>query len=108
MVCETDKGWHVGTENPYTIGIEHDGYVSNPNNYTATMYATTADLCFDISQSGYAISSLRTAYFPWSATTNYNATSTPGSCVHIKDISIFQTKHTPIPVSIGIGITSIN
>jgi len=95
MVCETDKGWHVGTENPYTIGIEHDGYVSNPNNYTATMYATTADLCFDISQSGYAISSLRTAYFPWSATTNYNATSTPGSCVHIKGHQHFPNQtHT--------------
>lgn len=84
MLCEADKGWHVGTANPYTIGIEHDGYVSDPNNYTAAMYAATADLVYDISQSGYGISSLRTAYFPWAATTNYNATSTPGSCVHIK------------------------
>ena len=84
MLCEADKGWHVGTANPYTIGIEHDGVVSDPNNYTPAMYAATADLVSDISQSGYGIGSLRTAYFPWAATTNYNATSTPGSCVHIK------------------------
>jgi N-acetyl-anhydromuramyl-L-alanine amidase AmpD len=95
MVCEADKGWHVGTENPYTIGIEHDGVVSDPNNYTTAMYATTADLCFDISQSGYGISSLRTAYFPWAATTNYNATSTPGSCVKIKGHQHFPNQtHT--------------
>ena len=84
MLCEADKGWHVGTENPYTIGIEHDGTVSDPNNYTPAMYAATADLVYDITQSGYGISSLRTAYFPWAATTNYNATGTPGSCVKIK------------------------
>lgn len=95
MLCEADKGWHVGTENPYTIGVEHDGYVSDPNNYTAAMYATTGDLCYDISQSGYSISGLRTAYFPWAATTNYNATSTPGSCVHIKGHQHFPNQsHT--------------
>ena len=95
MLCESDKGWHVGTENPYTIGIEHDGVVSAPNNYTAAMYATTAELCNDISQSGYGIGSLRTAYFPWAATTNYNATSTPGSCVHIKGHQHFPSQtHT--------------
>ncbi len=95
MVCEADKGWHVGTENPYTIGIEHDGYVSEPNNYTTAMYTTTGDLCNDISQSGYGISGLRTAYFPWAATTNYNATSTPGSCVKIKGHQHFPNQsHT--------------
>ncbi|MGB0917098.1 MAG: N-acetylmuramoyl-L-alanine amidase, partial [Flavobacteriales bacterium] len=95
MLCESDKGWHMGTENPYTIGVEHDGYVSDPNNYTAPMYATTGDLCHDISQSGYGISGLRTAYFPWSASTNYNATSTPGSCVHIKGHQHFPNQsHT--------------
>ena len=95
MLCEADKGWHVGTENPYTIGVEHDGYVSNPNNYTASMYATTGDLVHDITQSGYGIDGLRTAYFPWSATTNYNATSTPGSCIHIKGHQHFPNQtHT--------------
>lgn len=95
MLCETDKGWHVGTENPYTIGVEHDGYVSDPNNYSTAMYATTADLCADIANSGYGIGALRTAYFPWAATTNYNATSTPGTCVHIKGHQHFPNQtHT--------------
>ena len=95
MLCESDKGWHVGTENPYTIGIEHDGYVSDPNNYTAAMYATTADLCFDITNSGYGISALRTAYFPWAADTYYNADGIPGSCVHIKGHQHFPNQtHT--------------
>jgi N-acetyl-anhydromuramyl-L-alanine amidase AmpD len=95
MLCEADKGWHVGTENPYTIGIEHDGTVSNPNNYTPAMYGATADLVYDITESGYGINSLRTAYFPWAATTNYNATNTPGSCVRIKGHQHFPNQtHT--------------
>jgi N-acetyl-anhydromuramyl-L-alanine amidase AmpD len=95
MLCESDKGWHVGTENPYTIGIEHDGTVSDPNNYTAAMYATTADLCRDIVNSGYGIEALRTSYFPWSATTHYNASGIPGSCIHIKGHQHFPNQtHT--------------
>ena len=95
MLCESDKGWHVGSENPYTIGFEMDGYVSDPNNYTAAMYAAAADLVYDITQSGYGISPLRTAYFPWAATTNYIATGTPGACVQIKGHQHFPNQtHT--------------
>jgi hypothetical protein len=95
MLCEADKGWHVGSENPYTIGIEHEGLVSDPNNYTAAMYQATADLVRDITTSGYGISALRTSYFPWAPTTNYNATSTPGSCVRIKGHQHFPNQsHT--------------
>lgn len=95
MVCEADKAWHVGSENPYTIGIEHDGYVSDPNNYTAAMYATTGALCYDISQSGYGISPLRTAYFPWTADTYYNADGIPGACVRTKGHQHFPNQtHT--------------
>jgi len=95
MLCEADKGWHVGSENPYTIGIEHEGLVSDPNNYTTAMYQATADLVRDITNSGYGISSLRTSYFPWAPTTNYNATSTPGSCVRIKGHQHFPNQsHT--------------
>lgn len=95
MLCEADKGWHVGTENPYTIGIEHDGYVTDPNNYTPAMYATTADLCADITQSGYGIEAFRTAYFPWAAETHYNVSGIPGSCIHIKGHQHFPNQtHT--------------
>jgi len=84
VVLESDKAWHVGSENPYTIGMEHEGFVSDSTWYTAAMYQSSADLVRDITQSGYGISPLRTSYFPWARTTNYNASSIPGSCVHIK------------------------
>lgn len=79
MLLEADKGWHVGNENPYTIGIEHDGYVSDPSWYTAALYAASADLCRDITQSGYGINPLRT-YFG-DATTGVNVL---GACTKIK------------------------
>jgi len=44
MVREADKAWHVRTENPYTIGIEHEGYARNPDFFTPQMYAASATL----------------------------------------------------------------
>lgn len=79
MVLEADKAWHVGSENPYTIGIEHEGYISDPSWYTPAMYTKSADLCRDITQSGYGINPLRTYFGP--ATTGLN---TLGGCVKIK------------------------
>ena len=79
MLLEADKGWHVGNENPYTIGIEHDGYVSDPSWYTAALYEASADLCRDITQSGYGINPLRT-YFG-EATIGINVL---GGCTKIK------------------------
>lgn len=84
MVLESDKGWHVGNENPYTIGLEHEGWVNDSTWYTAAMYQSSADLVRDITQSGYGINPMRTAYFPWARTTNYNVSSIPGNCIRIK------------------------
>ncbi len=65
MVLEADKAWHVGTENPYTIGLEHEGYISQPQVwYTDTMYKSSADLVRDICNSGYGISPLTTYFGP--------------------------------------------
>ncbi len=50
MVREADKAWHVGTENPYTIGIEHEGYINNPSWYTTAMYNASAALVRNICQ----------------------------------------------------------
>ncbi|MDX2003571.1 MAG: N-acetylmuramoyl-L-alanine amidase [Chitinophagales bacterium] len=58
MVAESNKAWHVGSENPYTIGIEHEGYVNNPAWYTTAMYQSSASLVKDICQSGYGINPL--------------------------------------------------
>ena len=84
MVLESDKGWHVGSENPYTIGLEHEGFVNDSSWYTAAMYQSSANLVTDITQSGYGINPLRTAYFPWARTTNFNQASIPGNCIRIK------------------------
>lgn len=83
MVYESLKGWHVGSENPYTIGIEHEGYVNNPAWYTVAMYTNSAALCADIC-TDYGINPLRTGWWPWLATTYYNQSSIPGSCTRVK------------------------
>ncbi|MFK4089182.1 N-acetylmuramoyl-L-alanine amidase [Kribbella sp. NPDC020789] len=48
MVAEKDKAWHVGTENGYTIGIEHEGYVDQPSWFTDAMYRSSAALTRNI------------------------------------------------------------
>ena len=79
MLLEEDKGWHVGSENPYTIGIEHEGYVDDAAWYTNEMYTSSADLVRDITESGYGINPLRTFQGP--ATAGVNVL---GACVRIK------------------------
>lgn len=79
MVLESDKAWHVGSENPYTIGYEHEGYVDNPVWYTEAMYNASADLSSDIINSGYGIPALRTFY--GAATSGTNVL---GGCTKIK------------------------
>ena len=79
MLLEADKGWHVGTENTYTIGYEHEGYVSDPSWYTEQMYNSSADLSRDIVGSGYGIPPLRTYYEASTSGTNLL-----GGCTKIK------------------------
>lgn len=79
MVLEEDKAWHVGSENPYTIGYEHEGYVDDPIWYTDAMYNSSADLSRDIINSGYGISGLRTYFGESSATSDVL-----GGCTKIK------------------------
>ena len=79
MVDEADKAWHVGSENPYTIGYEHEGYVDNPSWYTEAMYNSSADLSRDIVNSGYGIPALRTYYGAPSSTVQVL-----GGCTKIK------------------------
>ncbi|TND04075.1 MAG: N-acetylmuramyl-L-alanine amidase, negative regulator of AmpC, AmpD [Bacteroidetes bacterium] len=83
MVYESLKAWHVGSENPYTVGIEHEGYVNNPAWYTTAMYTSSAALTLDICNSN-GIDPNRTGWYPWMATTYYNQSSIPGSCTKVK------------------------
>ncbi|OON68505.1 N-acetylmuramoyl-L-alanine amidase [Hymenobacter sp. CRA2] len=79
MVSEANKAWHIGSENPYTIGTEHEGYVDDASWYTTAMYTSSAALARDIVGSGYGINGLRTFY--GAATTGTYST---GACVKIK------------------------
>ena len=42
MVREADRAWHVGCWNSWTIGIEHEGFVNQPQYYTPVMYQQSA------------------------------------------------------------------
>lgn len=79
MLLEADKGWHVGSENPYTIGIEHEGYVDDPVWYTEALYTSSVDLVRDITESGYGINPLRTYHGVATA-----GVLTIGACTKIK------------------------
>jgi N-acetyl-anhydromuramyl-L-alanine amidase AmpD len=59
MVPETNKAWHVGSENPYTVGLEHEGYVNDPSWYTQAMYQSSANLVKYLAAK-YAINPLST------------------------------------------------
>lgn len=98
MVLESNKAWHVGTENPYTIGIEHEGYAAQSGWYTAAMYAGSAALVADICSSN-SIDPLRTGWWPWLHTTYYNQSSIPGACTKVKGHQHYpnQTHNDPGP-----------
>jgi len=84
MVLESNGAWHVGSENEYTIGIEHEGIASQTGWYTTAMYTASSALVANICTKSYGINPHNMAYFPWAATTDYNGTSTPQTCVTIK------------------------
>ncbi|WNJ21473.1 CUB domain-containing protein [Pontibacter sp. G13] len=49
MVCENDKAYHVKADNPYSIGIEHEGFIHDGASwYTQEMYESSAALVRDI------------------------------------------------------------
>ena len=97
MVLESNKAWHVGSENPYTIGLEHEGYVSTASWYTLAMYTGSANLVKDICASGYGINPLRTYYGP--GCSGSSSTCGIGSCTTIKGHQMFpmQTHDDPGP-----------
>lgn len=80
LVLEQHKAWHIGSENPYTIGYEHEGWVNDASWYTQEMYESSAALTKDIVHNRpYGIPSLRTYYGPSSVGLNVL-----GGCTKIK------------------------
>jgi N-acetyl-anhydromuramyl-L-alanine amidase AmpD len=75
MVLEADKAWHVGSENAYTIGYEHEGFVDDASYYTTAMYTSSANLTKDICNSGYGIDPKRCFWGP--ATTGIYVVNCP-------------------------------
>ncbi len=88
MVYESDAAWHVTTENYYTVGYEHEGFVDQPAYYTAAMYQSSAALTRDIC-TAWNINPLRTFYrdtLDDGTVLDYGTHSlgAEGSCVKIK------------------------
>lgn len=44
LVRESDKAWHARSHNPYSLGIEHEGFVNNSSWYTTAMYNASAGI----------------------------------------------------------------
>ncbi|SCL72829.1 N-acetylmuramoyl-L-alanine amidase [Micromonospora peucetia] len=44
MVREGDTAYHARSANPYSVGIEHEGFVDNPGWFTDAMYRSSAAL----------------------------------------------------------------
>lgn len=44
MVRDGDTGYHARSANPYSVGIEHEGFVDNPSWFTDAMYRSSAAL----------------------------------------------------------------
>ncbi|MEH1102804.1 N-acetylmuramoyl-L-alanine amidase, partial [Micromonospora sp. CPCC 205561] len=44
MVREGDTAYHARSANPYSVGIEHEGFVDNPGWFTESMYRSSAAL----------------------------------------------------------------
>lgn len=82
MVRESNRAWHVASENLYTVGIEHEGYVNNAAWYTQAMYTSSAALVRDIAQD-YNIN----------PTTCYNGPATAGLNLLPNSIKIKGHQH---------------
>lgn len=97
MVLESNKAWHIGSENPYTLGTEHEGYVNNASWFTNAMYQASADLTRDMCTSN-SINPLRCYFGPGCSGTT--AQCLQGTCVKIKGHQMFpnQTHNDPGPL----------
>ncbi len=96
MVLESNKAWHVGTENPYTVGLEHEGYNNTPVWYTNAMYATSGALVKNICTDNL-IDPLRTYYGAGCSGSSQQCGL--GACTKVKGHQMFpnQTHNDPGP-----------
>ncbi|HST45132.1 MAG TPA: peptidoglycan recognition family protein [Luteimonas sp.] len=76
MVRNAHTAWHVRSQNSYTLGIEHEGYVDNSSWYTASMYDASAALVRSVCAT-YAAIDCATAY-----------SGAPGSGINVLPTSV--------------------
>ncbi len=97
MVLESNKAWHIGSENPYTLGTEHEGYVNNIAWFTNAMYQSSADLTRDMCTSN-GINPLRCYFGPGCSGTTQQCQQ--GTCVKIKGHQMYpnQSHSDPGPL----------
>jgi N-acetyl-anhydromuramyl-L-alanine amidase AmpD len=86
MVCETDKAYHVRTDNATTIGLEHEGFIEGGSVwYTQAMYESSAALVRDICRR-HGIDPLKTYAGPPTRGTRVLG----NTCYHIKGHQHFR------------------
>jgi hypothetical protein len=96
MVLESNKAWHIGSENPYTLGIEHEGYNNNASWFNTTLLTASAALVRNMCTDN-GISPLRCYFGPGCSGTTQQCGQ--GTCVKIKGHQMFpnQTHNDPGP-----------
>lgn len=93
MVRESQAAHHIGSENSYTLGIEHEGYVNNASWYTTAMYNASAALTRHFC-ARYAIN----------CATAYNGPAHSGVVVLSSTIRIKGHQHFPNNTHVDPGI----
>ena len=96
MVLESNKAWHIGSENPYTLGIEHEGYNNNASWFNTTLLTASAALVRNMCTDN-GINPLRCYFGPGCSGTTQQCQQ--GTCVKIKGHQMFpnQTHNDPGP-----------
>jgi hypothetical protein len=96
MVLESNKAWHIGSENPYTLGIEHEGYNNNASWFNTTLLTASAALVRDMCTDNN-INPLRCYFGPGCSGTTQQCQQ--GTCVKVKGHQMFpnQTHNDPGP-----------
>jgi len=94
MVLESNKAWHIGSENPYTVGLEHEGYANSSAWYTNAMYNASAALVKDICADN-GINPLRCYYGP--GCSGSSGTCGLGACTKIKGHQMYPNQNHTDP-----------
>ncbi|HWU51523.1 MAG TPA: peptidoglycan recognition family protein [Tahibacter sp.] len=93
MVRESQAAHHIGSENSYTLGIEHEGYVNNASWYTTAMYNASA-----------ALTRHFCARYSISCASAYNGPAHSGVVVLSSSIRIKGHQHFPNNTHVDPGI----